>query len=208
MPVVLLAALGAGALLAACGGGGRLDAREPNRSFPMSVVRASFPSAQAVARPTALELEVKNTGSRTVPKVAVTVDSFDYTSTYPGNDATKRPIWAIERGPGPKAEPPVETEEVSIPGGAQTAYVNTWALGRLGPGQTQTFVWKLVPVKPGTYTVAYRLAAGLAGRARAVPSSGSLKGSFTVEVAKAPPKEHVNPATGKLAPGPYLSGTS
>ena len=109
-------------------------AHEVARSYDVEVLKASFPSKQAVARPASFELEVKNTGSRAVPDVAVTVDSFNYKSNYPGLADNRRPIWAIEQGPGVDAKPPVESEEVSQPGGGQTAYLNTWALGALPAG--------------------------------------------------------------------------
>jgi hypothetical protein len=203
-----LLALGAGLALAACGGGSRQDAGEPAGSFAMRVVRASFPSTQAVARPATLELEVQNTGTRAVPNVAVSIDSFDYSSSYPGLADRRRPIWAIEQGPGAKADPPVETEEVSVAGGGGTAYVNTWALGRLAAGQTRTFSWKVVPVNAGSHTVSYRLAAGLAGKAKSVARNGAIAGSFNVLIAGAPPKTHVNPETGQVEPGPYTPESS
>ena len=200
--------LSASLLLSACGGGTREDAGEPKASFDVKVLRASFPRSQAVARPATFVLEVQNTGTRAVPDVAVSVDSFNYTSNYAGLADDKRPIWAIERGPGPKAEPPVESQEVSIPGGGQTTYVNTWALGRLAPGQRQTFVWKVVAVKPGVHTVHYTFAADLAGKAKALPSAGSLHGALTVDVAPAPPATHVNPDTGRAEPGAYVPASA
>ena len=192
-------------LLAGCGGGSLQDTREPSGTFTMKVLHASFPDDQAIARQTRLELEVRNTGRRTVPNVAVTIDSFSYTSDYPELAADKRPVWVIERGPGAIAEPPVESQEVSLPGGGQTAYVNTWALGALGPGQTRTFTWRVVPVKAGAHTVHYAVAADLAGnKARAVLASGArVQGQFSVDVAPAPPSTHVNPSTGKVEGGLY-----
>ena len=170
----------------------------------MRVVQAHFPRLQAVSRPTKLVLEVQNTGLRTVPNVAVSIDSFYYSSNFPGLADNKKPIWVIEQGPGTIPHPPVESVEVSVPGSATTAYVNTWALGSLAPRQTHLFEWKLVPVKTGTYTVHYRFGAGLAGKAKAVPSEGSLKGVLVATVAGRPPKKHVNPETGNVAPGPYV----
>lgn len=175
----------------------------------MKVVRASFPSAQSIARPTKLELLVRNTGTRTVPAVAVTIDSFEYASDYPNLADDKRPIWAIEQGPGTIADPPVETEEVSLSGGAETAYVNTWAMGSLAPGRTRDFTWRVVPVKSGSYTVRYTVAAGLSGKAKAVAdarSSGEsspVQGQFTVDVAPAPRLTHVNPSTGRVEVGQF-----
>jgi hypothetical protein len=170
--------------------------------YQMKVVRASFPARQAIARPALLELRVRNTGSRTVPNVAVTLDSFYYTEHFPELAANKRPIWVVERGPGAIATPPVESQEVSVPGGGQTAYVNTWALGALPGGRTQVFRWHVVPVKPGVHILNFTVAAGLAGRARAaLTSGGPVTGRFAVHVAPAPATTHVDPATGRVVAG-------
>jgi hypothetical protein len=199
--------LAVGALaLAGCGGGTRQDASEASGTFAMRVVHPSFPTAQSIARQTRFVLPVRNVGTHTVPNVAVTIDSFDYTSAYPGLAADKRPVWAIERGPGAVASQPVESQEISPPGGGQTAYVNTWALGALAPGATRTFVWRVVPVKAGSYTVHYTVAAGLAGKAKARLSSGGLvQGQFAVDIASAPELKHVNPATGRVEAGEFPS---
>ncbi len=197
--------------LAGCGGGSRQDAGEPSGTFRMRVLYASFPAAQSIARPTRLALVVQNTGARTVPNVAVTIDSFDYASDYPGLADRRRPVWAIERGPGAVASPPVETQNVSDPGGGQTAYVDTWALGALAPGRTRTFVWDVVPVKAGSYTVHYAVAAGLAGKAKArtdlrsIASGKGIRGQFAVEIAPAPALKHVNPDTGRVEVGQFPS---
>jgi len=175
------------------------------------VVRAYFPAKQTIARRTVLELQLQNTGLRTVPNVAVTLDSLLYTEHYPELAANKRPVWVVERGPGATARPPVESQEVASPGGGQTAYVNTWALGPLPPRAIQTFRWIVVPVKAGPHVVRYAVAAGLAGKARALasvtpgvpPGRDTLQGAFIVNVAGTPPRPHVDPNTGRVVPGPY-----
>ncbi len=195
----------AGALLAAgCGSAARQDAHEPKGTFPMQLLRASFPAAQSIARPTRLVLAVRNAGSATIPNVAVTLNSLEYTEHFPELAANKRPVWAIERGPGAIAKPPVQSVEVTRPGGATTVYVNTWALGPLAPGHIATFVWRVVPLKPGAHTVHFLFAAGLSGRAQAVLATGRpVQGQLRVEIAPTPPVTHVNPNTGKVEPGPY-----
>jgi hypothetical protein len=201
---VLLALAASALLVAGCGGGARQDAGEKAASYELQVVHASFPAKQSIARQTELKLAVRNAGTRTVPLIAVTVDSLNYASDYPELAANKRPIWAIERGPGPTASPPVETREVSEPGGAQTAYVNTWALGALAPGKTHTFSWRVVPVKAGKWTVHYTVAAGLSGKAKARLGSGTpVQGQFAVDIAPAPALTHVNPSTGHLETGQF-----
>jgi hypothetical protein len=198
------AAAGIALLASGCGGAARQDAGEKAASYALQIVRASFPTKQSIARPTQLELQVRNSGSHALPAVAVTLDSLNYAERYPELADDKRPIWAIERGPGAVARPPVNTQDVSQLGDAQTAYVNTWALGSLAPGKTQTFLWHLVPVKSGQFTVSYTVAAGLAGKARARLASGApAQGRFAVDIAAAPALTQVDPNTGKVVPGAY-----
>ncbi len=193
------------ALLAAgCGGGSPATAGEPSKTFELELVRASFPAKQSIAKPERLLVSVRNTSSEAIPNLVATVDSFNYASNYPELASNKRPIWVIERGPGQQAKPPVETQEVSIPGGGQTAYVNTWALGVLPAHQTETFYWNVVPVKAGAFTVRYAFTAGLAGKAKArLASGGPAGGHFHVVIAPKPPETHVDPKTGQVVPGPY-----
>jgi hypothetical protein len=205
---VLGGVLAAAMLASGCGGGSRQDSHEVARTYDMQVVKASFPSKQAISKPATLELEVKNTGSRAVPNVAVTVDSFNYKSNYPGLADNRRPVWAIEQGPGANASPPVESEEVSQPGGGSTAYLNTWALGPLAAGQTRSFVWKVIPVKAGTHTVSFAVGAGLAGKAKArLAGGGTGTGKLTVDIAGSPPLTHVDPKTGKVVTGAFKPGS-
>jgi hypothetical protein len=212
--VVLVA--GAGLLAGGCGGGARQDASEPSGTYRMRIVHASFPALQSIARPTSMVLTVRNAGLRTVPNVAVTIDSFYYTEHYPELAANKRPVWVIEHGPGAIPARPAESEAVSPPGGGQTAYVNTWALGPLAPAQARTFLWRVVPVKAGLHTVHFSVAAGLAGKAKAtIISHGRVltvrsatsgvpaQGLFVVHIAPVPPARHVDPNTGRVVPGPY-----
>jgi hypothetical protein len=192
--------------LAGCGGGTPQDAHEPSGTYTVRVLHASFPAAQVIARQTKMSLLVRNTSARTIPNLAVTIDSFDYTSHYPELAADKRPVWAIEQGAGGIALPPVESEEISPPGGGQTAYVNTWAFGPLAPGALRSLTWHVVPVKAGSWTVHYVIAAGLAGKAKArLQNGGLVHGRFAVTIAPAPPLTHVNPDTGRVEQGQFPS---
>jgi hypothetical protein len=206
--------LALGVPIAACGvaagcGGSPATAGEPKKTFHIEVVRASFPHSQSVAKHERLLVSVRNSGSETIPNLAATVDSFNYASNFPELADRKRPVWVIERGPGQPARPPVETQEVSIPGGGQTAYVNTWALGPLPAHQTETFFWIVVPVKPGAHTVRWALSAGLAGNAKArLAGGGPATGHFHVVIAPVPPETHVDPKTGQVVPGPYAGNAT
>jgi hypothetical protein len=197
--------LGVCALLAGgCGGGSEQSHGEAKRTYEMRIAAATFPAKQAVARPAQLSVRVHNASSRAVPNLAITVDSFSYVEKYPELAASKRPIWVIEEGPGTPAKLPVKSQAVSPPGGGQTAYVNTWALGALKAGGSRTFTWKVVPVKAGSYTVHLRVAAGLAGNAKAaLAGGGPVTSSLTASIAPKPPITHVDPSTGKVVPGPF-----
>jgi hypothetical protein len=168
--------------VAGCGGGDRQDAHEPSGTFSMSA-RAAFPSSQSLAQPQALRIRVRNTDSRSIPDVAVTVDSFSTRSQQPGLADPNRPVWIVDAGPI----------------GGTTAYTNTWALGTIPPGQSRTFVWRVTPVQAGTHTVKYRVAAGLNGKARSrVNGQEDFQGSFTVDISGKPAQSRVDPNTGKI----------
>lgn len=208
-PCALLAVALLGLGVAGCGEA-RQDAHEPQGKRALEVLRASFPAKQAVARPSELELVVRNPGPEAVPNLAVSVKSFYYRSAYPHLSDASRPIWIVDQGPGAIPQRPVMTVPFDSPGGDVTATSGTWAAGRVPAGQTRTFTWRLTPVKSGVHTVAYALAAGLHGKARATtPNGGPAGGRFVVHIAPAPPIAHVNPETGAVeagrppvAPGP------
>ena len=84
----------------------------------MEILSARFPAKQAIARDDAyLGWSCATPASRTIPNIAVTLDSFYYTSTYPKLSVSKRPVWIVNTGPGGSAtSPPVQTEEVNPPG--------------------------------------------------------------------------------------------
>ncbi|HTB49474.1 MAG TPA: hypothetical protein VK701_00720 [Solirubrobacteraceae bacterium] len=190
------------ALISGCGGTPR-NAREVARTYPVEVLAVRFPAKQAIARDTRFTLIVRNAGVRTIPNVAVTLDSFYYSSTHPKLAVNKRPVWIVNTGPGAfVTDPPVQTEEVNPPGGGETAFVNTWALGALAPHASRAFVWRVTPVKAGVHTVHYTVAAALDGKAHARLAGGGLAtGSLTAAIAPAPPPTHVNPETGLIEPG-------
>jgi hypothetical protein len=169
--------------LAGCGGGEPQDADEPSGTFQVDVVRASFPTKQHLAQPERFVIAVRNTGDQAVPNVAVTVSSFAERSEQAGLADPERAVWIID----------------SSPSGGQTAYTNTWALGRLPPGQTRRFVWRVTAVKAGTHTVKWQVAAGLNGKAKAtLAGNRAPAGSVTVDVSAKPAQAHVDPKTGKV----------
>jgi hypothetical protein len=200
-------------VLTACGSGQRQDANEPSGNFPVKVASASFPPSQRLSEHTRLVLAVRNASRhKTIPDVAVTICNVTCAYPAPAGEGTSaaafsenlqmvglahpsRPVWVVDQPPGAcnfgcAANSPGGT---GGPGGAVTAYSNTWALGPLAPGHTARFVWALTAVKPGRHVVAWQLAAGLNGKAKAVLADGSRPhGTFTVVIHSAPAQTYVN----------------
>lgn len=192
-------AAGIGALLlAACGGGGeRQDANEPEADFPIEVTTAKFPNRQRLAETTDLRLGVENTGEETIPDLAVTIfvedraqGSFSIRLDQPGLANPNRPVWVLEdKYPRLAGEP---RPPGSSP--ADTAATNTYAFGALDPGDTREMIWRVTPVRGGTYTVNYEIAAGLHGSAEAVTADGPPSGKFVVTIATKAPRATVSDA--------------
>jgi hypothetical protein len=201
----IVAAMAVGALLSACGGGQAQDAKEPSGNFPVRAV-AAFPGSQRLSQHTRMVVVVRNTGNKAIPNVAVTI--CNVTCKYPaprgtgsaagafaadisqeGLASSSRPVWVVDTPPAPCA---AATCNQGGAGGAVTAYSNTWALGRLAPGRTARFVWHVTAVRPGIHVVAWQVAAGLNGKARAVQNGSTPSGKITVLVRKKPAQTYVN----------------
>ncbi len=193
--VIGVATLAVASLVAGCGGSEQ-NPGEPHGKFPVSVA-SSFPSSQKLAEQTSFMVSIKNLGSKAIPDVAVTVLDPKYGTAaqafgtllqengagQPILASRSRPVWIIDQAPGPCGY----SCKSRGPGGAATAYSNTWALGKLAPGRTAVFRWKLTAVQPGAYTVEYEVAAGLNGYAKAVLSNRSpARGEFRVHISSVP----------------------
>lgn len=177
--------------LGSCGGGERQDKNEPEGDYKVRVVKADFPSRQRLARRSELRITVRNLESRrAVPDIAVTVRGLDIRSKSPNLADPARPVFVINGAPKEIGGLPESKERA--PSGGETVYNGTWALGRLGPGRQRTFAWNVTAVRPGRYRIAYEVAAGLHGKARAVGSNGRRpRGSLTGTVDGKPPAERV-----------------
>ena len=168
-----------------CGGGERQDEGAPEGTFDVDVTAASFPAEQSISSPAVLSLEVANASDRAVPDLAVTVETrgsvegqapvaFGQRSGDPGLADSSQPVWLLDEGPV----------------GGDSAYVNTWALGELAAGERRTIRWQLTPVRPGTYTLAYRLAPSLVGDAGI--QGEDTAGEFDVTISDEPVPARVN----------------
>ena len=173
-------------LVAGCGSGPRQDANEPSGSYKLEVAAAKFPASQSIAQDSRMIVTVRNDDTKAAPNVAVTVET-DPSKAGQGTVAfgqrvddsrlsdNERPVWVVNEGP---------------PGG-DSAATNTWALGRLGPGETRTFTWKVTAVEPGSYTLRYRISPGLAGKAK-LAEGGRTDGLFKVTIDDKPVPARVN----------------
>jgi hypothetical protein len=192
--------------VAACGSGQNQAAGEPHGNFPVKITAESFPPAQRLAEYTHLVIVVHNAGHKTIPNVAVSICNVTCSATAAAGEGTSaaafaqnldqpylanpsRPIWIIDRPPGPC--------QYSCLNGGQgawvTAYSNTWAAGSLKPGHTARFEWGVTAVQSGRHVVAWQVAAGLNGKATAVLAGGGRPhGTFVVHVTRAPQQSYVN----------------
>jgi hypothetical protein len=119
--------------------------------------------------------------------------SFSVRSDQPGLAIPFRPVWILESG-----YPKLEGQTASA--GAEAAQTDTYGFGPLGANATKRMVWNVTPVQAGTFTVHYRVAAGLQGKAKAVTADGSVpEGEFVVRISSAPPQTRVNNA-GQVVP--------
>jgi len=176
---------------AGCGGNDRQDAHEPKGTYDVKVVRASFPSQQQLSEHATMSIVVRNDGTSTVPNLAVTVGreakrTNSYQSQQPGLADPTRPIWIVDK-------PPL---------GGTTAYVDTWALGKLPAHATKTFRWGVTAVRSGSYTLDYAVAAGLNGNAKVRHADAG--GTFKVNVTSAPAQSCVT-ASGQVVNEPANS---
>jgi hypothetical protein len=161
--VFLALALG----VTACGGGEKQDENEEEGTWKVQIPSASFPGKQTIADTSELRIKVKNVDDSAVPNLAVTVDGFDRREEDKEFAEPKRPIWVIE-------EPPKNST---------TAFTNTWSVGTVPAGETRTLIWRVTAVRAGTYSLRFRVAAGLDGKAKAELSDGEpATGSFVAQV--------------------------
>jgi hypothetical protein len=165
-----------------CGGDERQDADAPTGEFGLDVTQASFPARQSLAAPAVLRLDVRNAGDRTVPQLAVTVEtaapgrggrggSAAFGTAVVGQDLADRtrPVWILDEGPA----------------GGDTAYVSTWALGPLARGKTKRVRFAVTAARAGTYRLRWRVAPTLEGSAEAAPG-GRTSGTLPVTISAAP----------------------
>jgi hypothetical protein len=183
LPNLRACAAAAAALLtfAGCGGGERRDAGATKGTYTVAVKRATFPSEQHLAQRSALVIAVRNAGRKTIPDLSVVVRGFTDRMGGARNADPTRDLWIIDRGPA----------------GAATASEDTWAAGRLAPGDTATLRWDVTAVVAGRHELTYEIAPALDGSARAQLAGGrEPQGTLTVRVLDKPASVGIDPRTG------------
>jgi hypothetical protein len=192
------AALAVAALLAACGGSSS-DSNEPAGTYQVKVTRASFPARQFVGQTSLMKIDVENDGDKTVPALTVTVSiegkegetaqiPFSVHEPDPELANGDRPVWVLS-ATYPRLAGSTE------PAGAETSSPNTYSFGSLKPGKSVEAIWKLSAARPGKYTVAYQVGAGLTAETKAKTSSGVTPGgSFVADITTELPETEVNGA--------------
>jgi hypothetical protein len=169
--------------LSACGGGDDQSVNEATGTYEVDIVRASFAERQNVGEQEEFTLAVRNTGDEALPNLSVTLDSFAERSERSDLSDPSRPVWIVDEAPR----------------GGETAYVSTWAVGRLAAGAAREFTWKVTAVAPGEHRVRYRVNAGLDGNAKAVLAGGvAPEGTINVRIRTTPPISRVDPETGEI----------
>ena len=192
--------------LSACGGGGESqDVDEPTGNFPVEVATASFPERQQLVESSDLELEINNAGDQTVPNLAVTIYTtptqapsgqpkadhpFSIRVDQPNLADPTRPVWVLENKFPKLIGAGVSNESLgrAPSAGAAAAQTDTFQFGAVPSGESKAIVWRVTPVRAGSYTVHYVVTAGLFGKAKAVTSDGApVEGEFPVTIKSNPP---------------------
>ena len=125
-------------------------------------------------------ITVQERRPKTVPNIAVTLrrlrrHSVDNTALAD----PERPVFVINGVPKEIGSFPESKE--AAPEGGETAYVDTWALGPLRPGQEKTFRWTVTAVRAGPYKITYEVAGRpeRQGQGRGASAAQTPRGLFT-----------------------------
>jgi hypothetical protein len=201
-----MAALALTWTVSACGGGERQDVTEPSGEFPVQVVKERFPARQQLVETSNIELDIKNIGDQTIPDLAVAIHTtpasaatneakprraFDVRLDQPGLADPNRPVWILEHDYPKLITPGVSLKKIAAApsGGASAAQTDTFQFGAVRPGESKDIVWRVTPVRAGTYTIHYEVAAGLQGKAKAVTAGGtSVKGELAATITTKTPR--------------------
>ncbi|HZJ29099.1 MAG TPA: hypothetical protein VFD37_03810 [Solirubrobacterales bacterium] len=191
--IALFAVLG----LLGCGGGGeRQDVEADAGQFDARVVNAEIEPVQRLAKTNFMRMGIRNTGAETIPNLSVTVtllgaegeearEAFQYRDPQSNIERPDRPVWIMDR------EFPIRLG-AGESGAAGTPNPRTFAFGELEPDRVARIVWKLTPVKPGNYRIAYEVAPDIYGTGTISDERGEMPGGrLAARILKAPQRLRV-----------------
>ncbi len=164
------------------------------------MAKAKFPDRQQLAETSDLQLEIKNVGDQTIPNLAVTIYTTPAAAAA-GEPKANAPVRHSPRPARPRRPEPAGVDpggripeadhagrhprtSVDAPSaGAAAAQTDTFQFGPVRAGESKDIVWRVTPVRAGTYTVHYEVAAGLQGKAKAVTADGGpVSGEFAATI--------------------------
>jgi len=198
--VTIVLALASAITIAACGTTGQTPTSTRGLDTYTVKVRESFPSDQRLSETSQLVVDVTNTGTATLPNVAVTLTDVRHPegrrppgetrlassdSAPPLLTDGSEPIWTIHRAPGPCGR---NCQNLG-PGPTTASSTRTWALGHLKPGKTMKFDWHVSAVQAGSFTISYSVAADVAAGVKTLLANGApATGEFTVKISGSKPR--------------------
>jgi hypothetical protein len=134
-----------------------------------------FPKRQFLGTPTNFTLRVRNTDTRDIPQLIVTIDGLRTEVKQVGAASEVRPIWLTQE---------VDYANVTP---YNSALASSYNLGTLAAGDVKTYTVKLTPLRRGNHKVSYALAGDLFGKAEIVdPDDAPAEDSRTVAIDPTP----------------------
>ena len=171
--LLLIAALVA---LSGCGGGESQDANETEGTYRLEVADASFPAKQGIAEATTMRIRVRNPERRTVPNVRRDGRDRRAPSAERRRYRVRPEVRRLPGSPTPRARSGSSTRS---PSAAPRPTRTPGRSARSGAARPRPSSGSCTAVEPGGYSLAYRVAPGLDGKARLAAGS-KARGTFSV----------------------------
>ena len=171
-----------------CGDDDNNNANE--EPWRVAINNVSFPIEQKLGQTSDFKIRVSNESTKPLPNVAISIDSFYYRDEQPGEADPAKPFWIVNRGPI----------------GGTTAFVQTWALGKLDVGASKTFVWHVTAARAGAKTVKYKVQAETEGVVDTrLPDGQAAQGTTAAVVSPKAPRATVGKDGEVINDPPYSS---
>lgn len=148
---MLACALVVAVVASGCGGPPRQDENAPSGTWQVAVEKWEFPKHQYLGTPAEYLLTVRNTDTRAIPNLIVTVSGLKTKVDQPGAASEVRPIWIASKVNYANVTP------------YNSSLSSSWNMGELKPGAVVTYKVNLTPLRRGVHEVGYRLSADLFG---------------------------------------------